>query len=210
MSETVQPFPPVPLLPHPPTTPGTRIAPRARVWHRVLGVVLLVFGAAGGIGGLWGILVLTALFPWMREFVRGIPTGGVDPGLDAILGWKGWMAAVNAGAALAGALLVWAGIGLFRRRWWALRIVIAWAVVKMALVVVQAAATMQMQQDQFAHMQTTRAAIPPGLTTAMVVAGAVFILLWGWALPAFVLVWFGRASIRGEMRAWSAPGGARP
>jgi hypothetical protein len=89
-----------------------------------------------------------------------------------------------------------------------------WAALKMVVVLLQTWVVYASQSESMAAMEATmrqaatRGGPMPGFVAAIqkgsVYFGAGVTLLWGVALPIFVLVWLGLARVRRETAGWGA------
>ena len=65
-----------------------------------------------------------------------------------------------------------------------------------------------MNETQFEAMQQDPNT--PGnfgsILSTMGLAGAILGVLWSWALPVFMLIWFARPAIRREVKGWGSAG----
>jgi hypothetical protein len=111
------------------------------------------------------------------------------------------MSALNLIAAV---LLLPAGIGLLKRRLWGVRLTRTWARVKMVMVVGVAALTYVMQQQMWAAMTKQNAPGSPfgPMEGVMVATAVVFALVWGWALPVFMLIFLSRRKVKEHIDTW--------
>jgi hypothetical protein len=186
----------------PPTQPGMLpAAPATESWPTVIGIIAIIFGALGALGGLWG-LVAPAV---MRRSLANVP--GVDQtSLDIMHNWQSWTVTASLlGAILAIVLLVF-GIGLMGRKRWSRATGLTWAGLKMALVIATSVVASIIQRETFARMSqqsTSMPAMPVNMADTMAGFTLVFGLLWGWALPVFVLIWFSRRKIKDAVAAWA-------
>ena len=88
----------------------------------------------------------------------------------------------------------------------------------MMLVVYSGIVTFLSSQPQMDAMQrmleedpNTAAAIPGFFGTFMAILGPLTLVLgivWGWALPIFMLIWFSRRKIKAEIAQWGQPASA--
>ena len=186
----------------PPTQPG-QLGTRGRrkSWPGVLGTIAIIFGVLGILGGILGIFELRIL----RAFSSALPKNAAM-GLDAYDEWSGWIIVLSVFSLLVAVLLLVAGIGLFRRRGWSVKIVRCWAVLKIVRVLVTAAMIDGSQaQDSFDRgWQAGGGAVMPahiGQIVSVIIIGVT--ILWGWALPVFMLIWLSRRTVREEYREWS-------
>ena len=174
-------------------------------WPTVVGIVGIVFGALGVLGGLIGAVSSLLTDSIMRSVAPGIAAGqpDVQAMLDVATRWKGLtLALAVVGLAVAAILLV-GGIQLVRRRQNSIKNLRIWAAAKMLLVVANAILGVLIQQATFKVMQQTlRASVPAGFGSMIAVFSVVFGLVWGWALPVFLLIWFARQKIKDEVTSW--------
>ena len=185
----------------PPIDPG-ELGPSAPApaWHKPIGVIAIVFGSLGMLGGCWG-MVAPQVMGTMASKMPPEVAGQVEVMHD----FAGWTIASSlVGLVVAAALLV-AGIGVHRQRRWGVTVARVWAVGKMLLVVATGVLTYQVFQETAARMSQTQGmqAMPGGFMSAMGGATTAVGVLWGWALPVFLLVWFGRRKIKQEVGAWA-------
>lgn len=211
MSQAPAPTPP--LADAPPTIPGELSIPeRPAAWPMVVGVVCIVFGALGALGGVWGVasqlMVLMGTIP--------VQTYGTGPTPDLTATIKQMAApqiAAEAVKLLLGVLLILIGAAVTKRKpiarpaaiWWSLAKVIA-AVVSTAIGVwAQYIIMDQVQQAMLADPnapQQLRTVLPMVMfgTAGMI---ALMQLIWQWALPIFLLIWFTRPKVRTEVARWA-------
>ena len=115
---------------------------------------------------------------------------------------------------VATALSVWllvAGIGILRRRPWSRPTSLGWAVGKMLYAVpasvlgyIQQTAMSAAVEDALAS--DPGASVPTGFFRFFESLGAVSVgcgLLWAWALPIFLIIWFLRAPVKAEVERWA-------
>jgi len=187
----------------PPTTAGPLPPPEtSATWATVIGVVAIVLGVLGTFGGIWGIL--SPLL--MQYFDQVMPGYGLVT--ETTRAWAAWTISLSAVAAVLGLLLLAGGVGLVRRRHWSRAALICWALLKIILAVANGLVVWAVQQH--ALQEQSRMLGPgfapggPGATTveAVAVLGMALTILWGWALPVFLLIWFSRRSIKAQMAQW--------
>ena len=191
---------------HPPLIPGAVAASRSS-WPTVIGVIAIVFGALGALQGVVGLLT-----PLLVGRFRAFTASNSPPGVaaDPFAGWDQHQTQLIISALLtlgAGTLLLVGSILLVMRRRAARGMLLTWAAIKTAVVVYAAWLGYVINQAQFAAMQQYGSgplAGPGmgGILGAMSAAGAVIGVLWGWALPIFLLFWFMRARVRNELATW--------
>lgn len=189
----------------PPTVPGPLgSVPQGPGWPMAVGVVCILFGAGAALSAAWAIAMSYLSF----QMLEGTPGGAAAGAM--MLRWRTWTLVGSALAMALGGVLIAAGAGIIGRRPWASGLALIWAVLKMILVVVSGILGIFMQQENLAAYTAAGAATMPAgmgpqasLMTAMAVGVAVVGLLWGLALPVFILVWFLRPKIKAEVAAWS-------
>jgi hypothetical protein len=168
-------------------------------WPTVLGVIAIILGVLGALGAAFTILSYG-----MLTRLAGAGGGGaqlqaqIQTQMEQTRGWAMICSAVELGVAV---LLVAAGVGLVNRRRWGVSAARAWAIIKMAWVVVRLVVGWQSQQMAF---QSNPAFGGPnaGFMRAMQAVGVVVSLVWGWALPVVMLVWLSRSKSKAEVATW--------
>jgi hypothetical protein len=116
-----------------------------------------------------------------------------------------WMIVLGLGAAVMGAILVIVGIGILKRRPWAIPVSRAWAGAKIFFTIAYNLINYQIQQEMMSTMpqgQNMPAMAAPFMTIFLVIGLAVGIV-WGCALPVFLLIWFRREKIQAETAEWA-------
>ena len=103
--------------------------------------------------------------------------------------------------ALAVMLLV-GGIQLLRRRAGALRVLNGWAVLKVVLIAANAIVTGMYNHEQFERMGQSPGAMSAQFSTGMTAVTLIFQVLWGLALPVFILIWLNLGKIKSESAQW--------
>lgn len=182
----------------PPTSPSEAATPRPSSWPTVVGTILIVIAALGGLSYVVGIAGL---------FIQGfIP--GTEAQLQAAEAWIGWALASNVLSLLLSLWLLATGILLIRRAPSTRMHAIGWSVTKMIVVVIASTIAAFMQADQMAAMQTQGQAMPQAMIETMRIASLVIGIVFGWALPIFLLIWFNVGRFRRESTGWAA--GANP
>ena len=200
----------------PPTRAGD-VPEQRTAWPIVIGIIALVVGGFGvlanGCGGLVGNVAIVFFFD------RSEAQGGLDPVTGAQMGVLRGFVVINAVAAVVGSvlgvLLLIGGIGLTRRRPWSRTVLVVWSITRAVYAVPAVIAGYFMSAAQFEAMEeaaeSSGSAMPMGLFTLMRgvgLAGAVFALLWAWALPAFLVVWLSRDCIKKEVALWATSRGS--
>jgi hypothetical protein len=195
--------PPVP----PAHVPDAAVVQPQTTWPAVVGIIAIVLGSFGILGGCWGAVSTVFLADVMSEMI-----GEADPNsamvFEQMQKHKAWFLVFSFGGGALAAWLLVTGIGILRRRSWAPSSAMCWAVAKMFLVVGQVVFNYQIQQEQFAAMNVGgNAPFDMGQFGRVIgLFSLAFGVIWGWALPVFLLIWFRRESIRAETEAWKTSG----
>lgn len=189
----------------PPTVAG-ELPPKPIVWPKTLGIICIVLGALGIIQGCFGVLSLFVA-DWFTTLVSQQQAEMMDSveSLQPLLIISGVIS-----FALAATLLA-AGIGVVLRKLWSRKTVLIWSGTKMAFVVANSILNYMVQKAQFEEMQEMMAN-DPNAAAAMSFFGQimmwigmffiVIMIIWGWALPVFTLIWFSRKKVRREVASW--------
>jgi hypothetical protein len=190
---------------HPPARPP--IQPReftpshaTSSWPTVIGVIAIVLGALAVLGELAGSAAVFLL----DTFPSAVPQARATA-MEAVQQLGFWVVADSLLCMGAAALLVAVGIGLLRRRHWAVRTASVWAWFKILLVAADAAVTYPLVKAQCEAAFQQMSGIPgvPARTSELMTFGALaLVLVWGWAWPVFLLIWLARREIRAETSAW--------
>ena len=125
--------------------------------------------------------------------------------IEVMRRWATWTVVVSLLSAAVAILLLAAGIGLVQRRRWSPRVFTIWAPLKIVLAIASTVVGWAIQQETMEAMRTQvpgMGALGPGTMESFASVGAVFALLWGCALPVFVLIWFARGSIKAQVAEW--------
>jgi hypothetical protein len=183
--------------------------PAQSTWPVVLGLVAALFGLAGFLNNL-----LSVASPFFMEwFLAGMPgelSGEAQEGIRAareIMGaFRGWTVGFGLVSAVVSAVLLIGGIMLLLRRADAARLLRAWAIVRMIMVTFGAIVSWRIQQYTFATLHETLGAemdqVPAGLIAVTTGFGMTVGIIFGWALPVIVLIWFARQKIKDEVEGW--------
>lgn len=194
-----------------PIAPPTHIdanlqQPQQTAWPTILGTVMLVFGILAMLGACLG-----SVTPLLADLFASI----LPDEEDAMLVAGGWAWFVVSSSivlmSLAG-LQITGGLGLLRRRAWAVRASVIWAIAKIVVVTVNIVPNYMMQMQQMSEQNDT-AGLPGGTESfvlAILILSVLFGLLWGWALPVFSLFWFARSKIKQETAQWRATANSAP
>jgi len=160
----------------------------------------IILGALGMLGGLWGMVS-----PLFVSFMTSRMPPGAEHAFDAVEQMNTWMVVGSILSLLVAGLLLAAGIGLLRRRLWGLACYSAWAMLKILWVAVNTGITLSMRDATMEFIGASNPSgpiIPARLTTLITVIVPVGALIWGWALPVFMLIWLSRAKIKAETVQW--------
>jgi hypothetical protein len=170
-------------------------------WPTVLGVIAVAFGILGILGGLWGIIAPFVMNAMIAAMGPSPPTAMIETMQQS----KAWTVVASLLNVIVAILLLSGGVGLLKRRGWAPRVSMAWAVLKMVLVMVGVGIGYVVQQRMAETMiqHGSGGPAPPAFLTGLALLGLCFSVAWGWALPVFMLIWFSRSSIRGETKGWT-------
>jgi len=184
----------------PPTDPGELAVPgRLSTWPTVIGVLAIVFGSLATLGGLCGVLGPLV----MPGLLQGTGSGAEQ--MAAAGKWQVWSIVMNVISMALSILLLVAGIKLSSRRASAATLCTLWAKLKILAVIGFCVLFFFIQRDQLA-VTLKGSAGSPGVGEQVVTIAAfgstVVYLLWGVALPVFMLIWFSRQRIREEVATW--------
>jgi hypothetical protein len=206
--ETTGDQPPTPPPAMTPPTEVGEIVERPSQWPTALGVVAIIFGILGilmyGCGGIIGNVVA----PMFASQLEGMPVQ------EAQLQVMRRFTVINLLSSLvATSLAVWllvTGIGILRRRPWSRTSGLGWSVARMIYAVpatllgyIVNRATVQAMEQAAAESGDP---MPKGIFAIMEALGAIGMgctLVWSWALPVFMIVWFLRAPIKDELSRWA-------
>ena len=169
--------------------PVPRVEPK---WPLVLGIIAVIFGGGGVLIYAWGILSMLL----MRDFFQA---GAMLPEKFTLLN-----IASSALNLIPAALLLPAGIGLIRWRRWGVRLTKLWAAVKIPLAVVAAWLSYMLQEAMLSSISQQGPGMPgfSQMRGVMLAFAVGFPLLWGWALPVFMLIFLSRPRVREQVADW--------
>lgn len=170
-------------------------------WIVPIGVISVVFGIGGILGAAWAMIAPFV----MPAFMRSIgPNPGTDAAYRMMEETATWTAIAAGISLLCAALLLAGGVGILRHRRWAPALCRVWAVVRMVSVLIATVVGYYIQRDMFDDMQQRQGAnMMVTSMQNMQLAGMCFGILWGWALPIFMLIWFGRGKVKADVAGWS-------
>jgi hypothetical protein len=200
----------------PPTVPGELESPtrrRSSTWPVVIGIIAVIVGSLGALTNLWG-----AVAPFFMHAFTGVvasmPNNGQaqDPGamFEAMSEYRYWMLATSGFAVVLSIWLLITGILLMARHRAAWRLSVTWACLKLVAVVAAVMVTYVVQRAQFEAMNTNPNSPAPAMfgkmTSIMAIGTSCVVLVWGWAFPIFILIWFYLRPIRTETADWGRQG----
>jgi hypothetical protein len=211
-----------------PSEPTLATPNKEATWPSVIGIIAIVFGSLGllkdgvctPIG--WAVTLLFGSF--FDDLAQSQPATGMEvqaAQFDALGAFMPATVSVGCGLAVLAFLLLIGGIGLKRERPWARRAILTWAILKILITIPKATIDFLVNKAQFQAMEEAAAGsttptpgqLPPGMYAMMETiasVGVIFTVLWYWALPIFMIVWFARPSVRDEVRGWTGPTPAPP
>ncbi len=199
-----EPGEPAPQLPNaPPTEPVTYVpAQQPSSWPTVLGVIAIVVAGLGILTSVWAV--------FGTQVAERISSRFSPPNMQMSIvqiqkRWGAWTIISTVLSLSLAVLLLAAGIGLIRRRAWAPPLCRAWAVLKMLLVLAGSVVGYQIGRESFDMMSQQNPNMPAlgaGAGSLFAAFGVCAGLLWGWALPVFLLIWLARRPIKTEIAEW--------
>jgi len=186
----------------PPTTPAGYAPVTSQAgWPTAIGIIMIIFGAFGTIGSVFG------LFAWQLIKFALKQTGDNADIFQAPLIQRSIQittAFAGLGVVVAILLLV-AGIGIIKRRAWAVKASTLWAILKIALATANGVATWIMQH-KIAEAISAGAIdaeagkiIRGGASPLSMLPG----LIWACALPVFILIWLSLPNSKQETARWT-------
>ncbi len=205
MTTTGPPMPPP--TPMTPPTDAAAIPPKQSTWPTVIGIIAIIFGSLATLGGCMGLgwPLVAGLFTSVMPEDQAEMMNTTEP-LMPLMMISGGLTMVIAIVLLIG------GIGLTKRSPGSPKTCRIWAGLKLLLVVYTSILGYLVQQAQMEAMQqmleddpNASAAMPGFFGTMMDIIGPltlVFGIIWGWALPIFMLIWFSRRKIKAEIAQW--------
>ena len=190
----------------PPTQAGVIAANAALpVWPKVIGIISIVLGAGGMLGNIWSVVAMLMVDTFAGMAAQFSP----GPQMSAEMwsgGRSGSLLCIYVAMFVLAVLLLAGGIGLVRRRRWAPKVCVGWALGKIAAAFATAAVGYQMQEAQmkmFANDPNLAATgMSGGPMGAMVLVTMVFIVIWLGAYPVFMLVWLSRRGVKEYVASW--------
>lgn len=186
----------------PPEMPGTN----QTVWHRVLGIICIVFGAGAALMSV----ISTVGQKTMSKFTeQQLEVTGQDPAAYAALmeEWSGKLMALGGATALVALVLAAGGVLLLLKKRKAATALKVWAGLKIALVLITIPVTAGFQKANMevafgGAMAGEGAEIAASATRVGLVVTIAFGVIWGLILPVFNLIWFSRKKIKEQVAFW--------
>jgi len=164
----------------------------------VIGIIGIVYSSLGVLGGCCGIgamYFMPDLIEWIEDFLPAEQAEAMGT-IDEPSAWMIVSSVVAVGLA---AFLLTGSIRVLRRRASGVQTCKIWAVVSIPWTVVALVIGWTYQPD----VPTTQdAAYASGMMIGNVV-GSCGGLLFGWAFPIFLLIWFSRSKIKAEVAEWT-------
>jgi hypothetical protein len=186
----------------PPTTPVTDLGPPRTIWPTVCGVIGIVWGSLSLLCGCAGYFSVAS----MKWFASMVPAG--DPQATQLEVQVHVMErfalatyVLTTISLLLAVLLLVASIGLTRRRRWSRKACAVWAMIAMAVVLVNLAYNYMYNMAVWARLDELGLPRQPGAEIIFIVT-LIAILLFGWLWPVFLLLWLSRPKIRDEVNRW--------
>lgn len=203
MSDQQPYFPPV----QPPAF-GAQEPARESNWPKVIGIIMICLGAYGVIASLFGIgstILAPKLFESMADSMPG-PTNVLTEQARITKAYSGTILVTMAlHGSLAGLLLA-AGIGLLRRRRWAIGSAFLYAVLRIihgaSSQIILLPMTRELTGISLGSTGTPNP-LGPEIVEWMVIGSVGLGIGIAWALPVFLLIWLRRSKIRQETAAWT-------
>ncbi|MHC4128409.1 MAG: hypothetical protein ACYTE6_04010 [Planctomycetota bacterium] len=192
MDEHTSPAPPV-MSPELPETPSR--------WPTTIGVINIVFAALGLICYGCGSLN-TVASPWLAGMMPEGQRPATAQGIQLVI-----QIAQMCTATLLSIWLLFAGIGVLKRRAWARPHCIGWSVAKIILTLlgsVAAAILAPQTVEQINDQLSQQGPAPFTVTVAMIKIFVIVSMLWFLIWPVFLLLWFSRGRIADEVAEWAA------
>jgi len=190
----------------PPTFTSESVSTTER-WPTVVGSIAIVFGVAGVLQGGCGMAASLFSRQMYELSARIAPQSAQQLEIQqAVNDSHQFMnTALSLLSMLVAIMLLVGGIRLHRRRATSVGLLRAWAGAKLILALLLAGAGWIALQSS---LETMEASQSPGLPSEAVMQaigliGVAANLLWQWALPIFMLVWFSRSSIRSSVARWN-------
>ena len=168
----------------------------------MIGIIGIIFGILGILGGAWGIAGQFL----MDAFMAMVPEGQGQAIRETQQAWLGWSILTQVFAIGAAVLLLTAGVGVMRLQRKGVRLIRIWSIVKFVVVGVSAPVNYLIGRDMMAAQMEADpqvANVMGNFAQIFASAGVCFGVVWGFALPVFVLIWFSRKKIKAETAEWS-------
>ncbi|MFW6058903.1 MAG: hypothetical protein ACODAQ_01900 [Phycisphaeraceae bacterium] len=185
----------------PPTVRGAQAgARRPSRWPTVLGIISIVLGALGLLGLIWQMAM-----PFVMEpFLNSLGPPGTAQTQELAVQRHPLMLASNVFQFVLAAILLAVGVLLIRRRALARRLGLTWAWLDIVAVVLGLTINYVLQQAHWAEQQAAGSATPgmQNFEQVGLIIGSLVGLVFGCALPVFMLIWLSRAKVKAEVVEW--------
>jgi hypothetical protein len=170
------------------------------VWPNVLGTCSTVLGALALLYGAWGI-VGALIF----EGITGLAATNDEKVIAVMKELAPYTITSSAGGALLGAVHLTGGILLLRRRRRAVPVLVTWSMLKIAYAGFAAWVGYATQERVLGALAPAGAGAPPlAFARLLAVGTGVVTLLWLWAYPCVLLLWFSRDRVKAKVQEWQA------
>ncbi|MCB1094928.1 MAG: hypothetical protein KDN22_05045 [Verrucomicrobiae bacterium] len=174
------------------------------IWHRVVGIICIVFGAGAALQSIVGII---GQGPMAKLAQQQMTEASAAAHQALMTQWSGKLVVLGGATGLIALVLVVSGILLLFKKRKAVVALKTWAGLKIALLLVTIPITAGFQKA-VAELQFAGALAGEGAEFAAS-AGRIWIVvaiaaqvIWGLILPVFILVWFSRKKIREQVAFW--------
>jgi hypothetical protein len=178
------------------------------MWPRVLGIIALVFAVGGVVAAL--MTMVSSLFMesalGMMQSLPGAESEDLAQLEAAIAAGREWRGVIGVLSIVRGgvAVLLFAGgVFLTQRKRISGPVLRAWAILQGLFVLASVGVDVMVQRSTMVMPEGVDDATAATVMNVMAAASSAFGLLWGWALPIFVLIWFSRRVITREVGGWA-------
>lgn len=189
----------------PPTRPGQIGVERPPVWPSVVAVVCIVWGTLGLLGSIAGLLS-----PLYEDYIKALAPQAQGSFAMAERNW-GLFLLYYVISVVMSLWLIWGGAMLFQRKTFGARLLMWWAIAEFPLSLVGIVVNHFMQKAQMEAMaaqggNAPGAAVMAAITPLMTILSTVIVVLFSWALPAFLVIWLTRPGVKRGVERWFVQG----
>jgi hypothetical protein len=181
--------------------------PTTERWPGVVGYIAVIFGIAGVLQSGCGMAASIFSRQMYELGARIAPQSVAQFEIQqAVNDSHQWMnAALSLLSMLVAVMLLVGGVQLLRRCSSCATLLRAWAGAKLILALLLAGAGWIQFASSLEAMQAAQSqGLPsPAVMRGFGLIGMAITLLWHWALPIFMLIWFSRGSIRASVERWN-------